>query len=171
VSTVDDVKMLLEAGADKVSVNSAAVKHPELINEISARFGSQCLVVAIDAKQINVEWIVHLVGGKVPTSLNLFSWASEAEKRGAGEVLFTSMNNDGTKDGYAIEALQKLNEMLSIPVIASGGAGSIKHIEDAFLKGQADAALAASIFHFSEISIQQLKNELTQSGIPIRITK
>src|SRR5690606_7172984 len=135
-------------GADKVSINSAAVKNPQLINDLVAKFGSQCIVVAIDAKEIDGKWVVHLVGGKVPTELDLFDWAKEVEQRGAGEILFTSMDHDGTKDGFANQALARLSEELNIAVIASGGAGKAEHFVDAFKKGKADAALAASVFHF-----------------------
>lgn len=169
ISSVEDVAILLKNGADKVSINSSAVKNPQLINDLAAKFGSQCIVVAIDAKQINGEWIVHLVGGKEPTTLNLFDWAQEVEKRGAGEILFTSMDNDGTKDGFVNEALKKLSETLNIPIIASGGAGAINHFSDAFKLGKADAALAASVFHFKEIEISALKKELQTQGIPVRI--
>ena len=169
ISSVEDVDILLQNGADKVSVNSSAVKRPELINELSAKFGSQCITVAIDAKQINGQWIVHLVGGKVPTELNLFDWAKEVESRGAGEILFTSMDNDGTKDGFANEALARLSTELNIPIIASGGAGNMQHFVDTFKKGKSDAALAASVFHFKEISIPELKNKLKEEGIAVRI--
>ncbi|RFN58281.1 imidazole glycerol phosphate synthase subunit HisF [Marixanthomonas ophiurae] len=169
ISSVEDVAVLLKNGADKISVNSSAVKNPQLINDLAAKFGSQCIVVAIDAKQINDEWIVHLVGGKEPTTLNLFDWALEVEKRGAGEILFTSMDNDGTKDGFANEALKKLSETLNIPIIASGGAGTINHFSDAFKLGKADAALAASVFHFKEIEISELKKDLQTQGIPVRL--
>ena len=169
ISSVEDVEVLLQNGADKVSINSSAVKRPELINELAAKFGSQCIVVAMDAKQINGEWKIHLVGGKVPTEINLFDWAIEVAKRGAGEILFTSMNNDGTKSGFATEALAKLSTLLNIPIIASGGAGNIQHFVDAFQKGKADAALAASVFHFGEIPILKLKQELKNNKIPIRI--
>jgi len=169
ISSVEDVAVLLKNGADKVSVNSSAVKNPQLINDLAAKFGSQCIVVAIDAKQIDGEWIVHLIGGKEPTALTLFDWAKEVEKRGAGEILFTSMDNDGTKDGFANEALKMLSETINIPIIASGGAGSINHFSDAFKLGKADAALAASVFHFKEIEISVLKKELQTQGIPIRL--
>ncbi|MDR9457202.1 MAG: imidazole glycerol phosphate synthase subunit HisF [Salegentibacter sp.] len=169
ISSVEDVDILLKNGADKVSVNSSAVKRPELINELSAKFGSQCITVAIDAKQVNGEWLVHLVGGKVPTDLNLFQWAKEMEERGAGEILFTSMNNDGTKAGFANEALVVLSSALKIPIIASGGAGNMQHFTDVFLKGKADAALAASVFHFKEIEIKDLKEELRRNGIEVRL--
>lgn len=169
ISSVADVDILLKNGADKVSINSAAVKNPDLINELVAKFGSQCIVVAIDAKRVNGEWKVHLVGGKVPTELNLFDWAKEVEKRGAGEILFTSMDNDGTKDGFANKALARLSNTLNIPIIASGGAGKIVHFTETFKDGKADAALAASVFHFKEIKILDLKKELEAEGIPVRI--
>jgi len=159
----------LKSGADKVSINSSAIKNPGLVNELAEKFGSQCVVVAIDAKKIKGEWIVHLAGGTIPTELNLFDWAKEVEKRGAGEILFTSMNNDGTKLGFATEALAKLSVLLNIPIIASGGAGNIQHFVDAFQKGKADAALAASVFHFGEIPILKLKQALKKNKIPIRI--
>ncbi len=169
ISSVEDVDILLQNGADKVSVNSSAVKRPELINELSQKFGSQCITVAIDAKQIDGEWIVHLVGGKVPTALNLFDWAKEVEERGAGEILFTSMDNDGTKDGFADKALARLSTDLNIPIIASGGAGNMQHFVDTFKEGKSDAALAASVFHFKEIGIPELKEKLRSEGIPVRI--
>lgn len=169
VSSIEDVKAILKAGADKVAINSAAVKRPELINELSLAFGNQCIVVAIDAKKIGDQWKVHLVGGKVPTDIDLFDWAKEAEERGAGEILFTSMNHDGTKNGFANKALLKLHELLNIPVIASGGAGNIQHFVDTFNNGKADAALAASIFHFKEIGITDLKQELKRKHIPVRL--
>ncbi|MCK0159535.1 imidazole glycerol phosphate synthase subunit HisF [Allomuricauda sp. F6463D] len=169
ISSVEDVDVLLKNGADKVSINSSAVKRPELINELVAKFGSQCIVVAIDAKQIEEQWKVHLVGGKVPTELDLFEWAKEVEERGAGEILFTSMDHDGTKNGFANKALAKLSELVNIPVIASGGAGTIPHFTDTFKDGKADAALAASVFHFKEIEINRLKQELKEEGIPVRI--
>ncbi|APU11668.1 imidazole glycerol phosphate synthase subunit HisF [Cellulophaga lytica] len=169
ISSIEDVDILLQNGADKVSINSSAVKNPQLINDLAAKFGSQCVVVAIDAKNIDGNWVVHLVGGKVPTELNLFDWAKEVEERGAGEILFTSMDNDGTKDGFANEALAKLSTELNIPIIASGGAGSIQHFTDTFKDGKADAALAASVFHFKEIEIKELKEELKTNGIPVRL--
>ena len=169
ISSIEDVDILLQNGADKVSVNSSAVKRPELINELSGKFGSQCITVAIDAKQIDGEWIVHLVGGKVPTELNLFDWAKEVEQRGAGEILFTSMDNDGTKDGFANKALARLSTELNIPIIASGGAGNMQHFVDTFKEGKSDAALAASVFHFKEIGIPELKEKLQEEGIEVRI--
>ena len=169
ISTISDVDILLKCGADKVSINSSAIKRPDLVNELADKFGSQCVVVAIDAKQVDGEWFVHLAGGTIPTELNLFKWAKEVEKRGAGEILFTSMNNDGTKAGFANDALAKLSEELNIPIIASGGAGTVQHFVDTFKEGNADAALAASVFHFGEIPILQLKQELKKNNIPIRI--
>lgn len=168
ISSVKDVDVLLQCGADKVSVNSSAVKRPELINELSAKFGNQCVVVAIDAKQIDGEWIVHLVGGKVATKLNFFNWAKEVEERGAGEILFTSMDHDGTKNGFANDALSRLSQELNIPIIASGGAGTREHFSAAFKEGKADAALAASVFHFKEIAIPDLKAYLSTEGILVR---
>ena len=169
ISSIEDVDVLLKSGADKVSINSSAVKRPELVNELANKFGSQCVVVAIDAKQINSEWIVHLAGGSIPTELNLFDWAKEVESRGAGEILFTSMNNDGTKEGFANEALAKLSETLNIPIIASGGAGTVQHFVDTFKEGKSDAALAASVFHFGEIAIQDLKEALRENNIEVRL--
>jgi cyclase len=169
ISSVEDVDALLKCGADKVSINSSAVKRPDLVNELADKFGSQCVVVAIDAKQINGEWFVHLAGGTIPTEINLFDWAKEVEKRGAGEILFTSMNNDGTKAGFANEALAKLSSELNIPIIASGGAGTVQHFIDTFTIGKSDAALAASVFHFGEIPILELKQELKVNNIPVRI--
>lgn len=168
ISSVADVAPLLDAGADKVSINSAAVRNPDLIDELSKAFGAQCIVVAIDARKVDNQWIVHTHGGKKPSEKRLFSWAKEAQERGAGEILFTSMDHDGTKSGFAIDPLEKLHELLSIPVIASGGAGNMGHFIDAFTLGKADAALAASIFHFGEIPIPDLKNFLRQHLIPIR---
>lgn len=169
ISSVADVDLLLHNGADKVSVNSAAVRNPGLIDALVAKFGSQCIVVALDARRVGGEWKIHLVGGKVPTEVELFSWAREAADRGAGELLFTSMEHDGTKGGFANEALKTLAGQVSIPVIASGGAGNMAHFADAFLLGEADAALAASVFHFNEIPIPELKEYLKDRGIPVRI--
>lgn len=169
ISSVEDVEILLKNGADKVSINSSAVKRPELINELARKFGNQCVVVAFDAKKINNDWIVHLVGGKVETELNLFDWAKEVEQRGAGEILFTSMDNDGTKNGFANEALAKLSEIVNIPIIASGGAGTMQDFADAFTNGKADAALAASVFHFKEIEIPVLKQFLKEKKISVRL--
>ena len=169
ISTVEDVDALLHCGADKVSINSSAIKRPVLINELSQKFGSQCVVVAIDAKQIDGKWVVHLAGGTIPTELDLFDWVKEVEQRGAGEILFTSMDNDGTKEGFANEALAKLSALVNIPIIASGGAGSVQHFVDTFVKGKSDAALAASVFHFGEIPIPTLKQELKNNTIEVRL--
>ena len=169
ISSIEDVAILLKSGADKVSVNSSAVKNPNLINELSNKFGSQCIVVAIDAKKVNNEWVVHLAGGTVPTKLNLFEWAKEVEQRGAGEILFTSMNHDGTKSGFANDALSKLSQLVNIPIIASGGAGTKQHFVETFKDGNADAALAASVFHFGEIDIIDLKKELKKNKIAVRL--
>lgn len=168
ISTVNDVQLLLRNGADKVSVNSAAVRNPQLIADLAAKFGSQCVVVAIDAKRIEGKWVVHLNGGRIPTELELFSWAKLAQELGAGEILFTSMDHDGVHEGFANEALAKLSEMLSIPVIASGGAGNMMDFYDTFTKGKADAALAAGVFHFGEIRIPGLKQFLKDKGIAVR---
>ena len=169
ISSVEDVAILLQNGADKVSINSAAVKRPELINDLAAQFGSQCIVVAMDAKQIDKQWKVHLVGGKIPTEIDLFDWAKEVADRGAGEILFTSMDHDGTKAGFANQALARISEEVNIPIIASGGAGNTQHFVDAFTRGKADAALAASIFHFGEVDLPDLKQELKQQQIAVRI--
>lgn len=169
INELKDVDRLLNAGADKVSINSAALRNPGLIDEIARHFGNQVCVVAIDANYENNDWLCYLNGGRVPTERHLFQWASEAENRGAGEILFTSMTHDGVKDGYANEALATLADTLHIPVIASGGAGRKEHFRDAFLHGKADAALAASVFHFGEIPISELKQYLRNEGIPVRI--
>jgi len=169
ISSEDDVYGLLRCGADKISVNSAAVRDPQLLKRLSDRFGSQCIVLAVDAKQMDGRWKVHLVGGKVATDIDLFEWVKEAEQLGAGEVLFTSMDHDGTKNGFANGALRKLSDLVRIPIIASGGAGTMQHFADAFTLGNADAALAASVFHFKEIPIPALKQNLQQQGIAMRI--
>lgn len=169
IHELGDVDRLLSAGADKVSINSAALRNPALIGEIARHFGSQVCVVAIDANWEDGRWLCYLNGGRVPTDRDLFQWASEAEDRGAGEILFTSMTHDGMKDGYANEALSALSAMLRIPIIASGGAGRMEHFRDAFTLGKADAALAASVFHFGEIQISDLKRYLRQEGIHVRI--
>lgn len=168
INELADVERLLYAGADKVSVNSAAIRRPELIDEIATRFGSQVCVCAIDARFENGDWHCYLNGGRVPTEKTLFEWAKEVADRGAGEILFTSMNHDGVKQGFAVEALERLHDILPIPVIASGGAGNMQHFKDAFIKGKADAALAASVFHFGEISIPELKDYLRKEGIKVR---
>ena len=169
ITSVADVAPLLEAGADKVSVNSSAVKNPQLIDELSRAFGAQCIVLAIDARKIENQWIVHTHGGKRPTDKKLFTWAKEGQERGAGEILFTSMDHDGTKNGFANDPLEKLHHLLNIPVIASGGAGKMEHFIDAFILGKADAALAASIFHFGEIKVPDLKSFLHQKNINVRL--
>lgn len=169
INELTDVERLLYAGADKVSINSAAIRHPELINEITTRFGSQVCVVAIDARLDESGWFCYLKGGRERTERGLFEWAHEAQERGAGEILFTSMNHDGTKNGYANEALCRLSDELSIPVIASGGAGCKEHFRDVFTLGHADAALAASVFHFGEIPVPELKQYLHQEGINVRL--
>ena len=169
INELKDVERLLNAGADKVSINSAAIRRPELIDEIATHFGSQVCVVAIDAKQTEKGWYCYLNGGRIETEHNLFEWAKEANERGAGEILFTSMNHDGVKNGFADEALRQLSDSLTIPIIASGGAGKKEHFRDTFLKGHSDAALAASVFHFGEIPIPELKQYLINEGINIRI--
>lgn len=169
INELSDVDRLLNAGADKVSINSAAIKKPELIDEIAKHFGSQVCVVAIDARQTENGWKCYLNGGRVETDKYLFDWAREANNRGAGEILFTSMDHDGVKNGYANDALSYLSDNLDIPVIASGGAGKKEHFKDAFTLGKADAALAASVFHFGEIPIKDLKMYLCQEGINVRL--
>lgn len=169
IHELQDVDRLLSSGADKVSINSAAIKNPDLIGEIAQNFGNQVCTVAIDAKFENGEWTCFLNGGRIPTERKLFEWAKEAQERGAGEILFTSMNHDGVKQGFAGDALKTLSEQLNIPVIASGGAGTMEHFHDVFTFGKADAALAASIFHFKEIAIPDLKQYLHTKNIPVRI--
>lgn len=169
INELSDVERLLYAGADKVSVNSAAIRHPELIGQIAQRFGSQVCVCAIDARLDSDGWHCYLKGGRERTERGLFEWAHEAQERGAGEILFTSMNHDGVKTGYANEALARLSDSLSIPIIASGGAGKKEHFRDAFTIGHADAALAASVFHFGEIPIPELKTYLKREGINVRL--
>lgn len=168
IHELSDVDRLLSAGADKISINSAAIRRPGLIDEIAKHFGSQVCVLAVDAKQTPDGWICYLNGGRVETDKELFSWTREAQERGAGEVLFTSMDHDGVKTGYANEALASLADALSIPVIASGGAGTKEHFRDVFLHGKADAALAASVFHFGEIRIPDLKSYLCGLNVPVR---
>ena len=164
-----DVGALLEAGADKISINTAAVKQPGLINTLAGRFGSQCVVLAIDARDMGDKWLVHTHGGRTPTDIELIGWAEEAVNRGAGEILLTSMNHDGTKNGFAKEITRRLSDLLPIPIIASGGAGTMQHFVDVFSEGKADAALAASIFHFGEIAIPDLKKYLKENNIPVRL--
>lgn len=169
IRTVDDIRETLLAGADKVSINSAAVKTPQLINDGAWAFGSQCIVVAIDPKNIDGRWIVHINGGRIPTELNAVDWAKEVEDRGAGEILLTSMDRDGTKAGYNLELTETIADSVSIPVIASGGAGSKQHFYDALTVGKADAALAASLFHFNELRMHDLKQYLADKNVPIRM--
>ena len=169
IHELKDVDRLLSAGADKISINSSAIKNPQLIDEIAKHFGSQVCVVAIDAKQTPQGWKCYLNGGRVETDKYLFDWAKEANERGAGEILFTSMDHDGVKTGYANEALATLSESLNIPIIASGGAGAMEHFRDTFIEGKADAALAASVFHFGEIKIPELKHYLCEQGINVRM--
>lgn len=169
ISSVDDVRVLLQNGADKISVNTAAFKHPELIAELSKEFGSQCVVLAIDTrKEADGNWYVYLNGGRVKTETICLDWAKKAVELGAGEILLTSMNHDGTKQGFALDITAQLAETLAVPVIASGGGGTMEHFTDVFITGKADAALAASIFHFKEITIPELKQYLAEKGIEVR---
>lgn len=168
ISSAEDVSVLLSFGADKISVNTAAVKNPALISELASRFGSQCVVLAIDTKYTDGEWYVYLNGGRIPTEIKTMEWVKQAVELGAGEILLTSMNHDGTKDGFAVELTRKVSESVNVPVIASGGAGEMKHFVDIFEQGKADAALAASIFHYGEIGIGELKHYLTEQGIAVR---
>ena len=169
ISSTDDFKELLRAGADKISVNSAAVRNPDLINEAAYKFGSQCVVCAIDAKRNENSWEVYLNGGRIPTGIDAIKWAKEVYSRGAGEILLTSMDQDGRKTGYDIELTKAVSESVGIPVIASGGAGKAEHFLDVFTKGKADAVLAASLFHFNELSIPKLKEYLNNNSIPVRL--
>lgn len=170
ISSVEDVSVLLQNGADKISVNSSAYKNPSLLNDLSREFGSQCVVLAIDTKQEqDGEWYVYLNGGRVKTNSRCFNWAKEAVERGAGEILLTSMNHDGTKQGFAIDITRQLAENLPVPIIASGGGGAVEHFTDIFITGKADAALAASIFHFKEIGIPELKRYLQSEGVEMRL--
>ncbi|MFT3981362.1 MAG: imidazole glycerol phosphate synthase subunit HisF [Ferruginibacter sp.] len=170
ISTAADVELLLQNGADKISVNSAAVKNPSILKEMSAAFGSQCIVLAIDTKkEADGEWYVYLNGGRLATDIKTTEWAKQATGYGAGEILLTSMNNDGTKHGFALDITQQLADMLSVPVIASGGAGTMQHFKEVFEDAHADAALAASIFHYNEIAIPGLKQYLYENNIPVRI--
>lgn len=169
INQLEDVERLLYAGADKVSINSAAIRTPDLIDKIAGKFGSQVCVCAIDAREDEDGWHCYIKGGRERTELELFSWAREVADRGAGEILFTSMNHDGTKKGFANEALARLADEVPIPIIASGGAGTMEHFRDVFLKGKADAALAASVFHFGEIAIPDLKKYLRKEGIKVRL--
>lgn len=168
IRTLDDIYRLLKVGCDKISINSHAIKNPDFINQASERFGSSTIVVAIDAKRTGNSWNVYVSGGRIDTGLDALKWAKEVQKRGAGEILLTSMDCDGVKTGYDVELTSKMSRMLDIPVIASGGAGTMEHIKDAF-KNDADATLAASIFHFKEIDIMDLKRYLKKEGIPVRL--
>lgn len=169
ISSVEDVSVLLACGADKISVNTSAVRNPQLINDLANQFGSQCVVLAIDTKLIDGEWYVFLNGGRVPTDIKTVEWAKQAVALGAGEILLTSMNNDGTKDGFALDITRAVSEAVNVPVIASGGAGTMEHFVTVFDEGKADAALAASIFHYKEIAIPDLKNYLKTQGVEVRI--
>lgn len=169
ISSIEDVSILLNSGADKISVNTSAVKNPQLIKELANQFGSQCVVLAIDTKFENNDWYVYLNGGRVKTDLKTIDWAKQAVELGAGEILLTSMNNDGTKDGFALDITKQISEAVNVPVIASGGAGNMQHFEDVFKNGNADAALAASVFHYKEIAIPQLKTYLKENNIEIRL--
>lgn len=169
IASVEDASTLLKNGADKISINSAAIQNPHLINELSAKYGSQCIVVAIDARFVDNHWKVYSKGGKTETKRELFEWAAEAEARGAGEILFTSMDHDGAKNGFANRALSQLSHQLNIPIIASGGAGTGQHFVETFTLGNSDAALAASVFHFGEIEISALKKKLKENYIKVRL--
>lgn len=168
INSIEDVSVIIKAGADKVSINSSAVKHPELITEISRQYGSQCVVVAIDTKFVGNEWIVYVNGGRIPTLLKTMEWVKQVEKSGAGEILLTSMNNDGMKEGFALDLTNAVSKAVNIPVIASGGAGTKEHFKEVFLQTKASGALAASIFHFGEIPIPALKAYLKTEKIPVR---
>jgi cyclase len=168
ISSVEDVSVLLACGADKISVNTSAVRNPQLINDLAKQFGSQCVVLAIDTKCVNGEWYVYLNGGRIPTEIKTIDWAKQAVALGAGEILLTSMNNDGTKDGFALDITRAVSEAVNVPVIASGGAGTMAHFTEVFEAGKADAALAASIFHYKEIGIPELKAYLKAEGLAIR---
>ena len=170
IRTIEDIRETLLAGADKVSINSAAIRNPQLISDGAWGFGSQCIVVAIDPKMLEGRWVVHINGGRIPTDKEAVAWAKEVEDRGAGEILLTSMNRDGTKAGYDLELVEAVAEAVSIPVIASGGAGAMEHFYQALTIGKADAALAASLFHYNEIRIGALKHYLAEKGVPVRLT-
>lgn len=169
ISTVEDVSILLNAGADKISVNTSAVKNPDLVKSMATEFGSQCIVLAIDTKVENNNWLVYTHGGKIKTELKTLDWAKQAVELGAGEILLTSMNNDGTKKGFANDITKLISETVNVPIIASGGAGNMEHFKDAFIDGKADAALAASVFHYKEIEIKKLKNYLQSQSISVRL--
>lgn len=170
IRTIDDMRDTLLAGADKVSINSSAVKTPQLINDGAWAFGSQCIVVAIDPRRVEGKWVVHINGGRVPTDKLALDWAREVEDRGAGEIMLTSMDADGTKNGYDLEMTQAIAEAVSIPVIASGGAGTLAHFYQAFAEGKASAALAASVFHFNEMRVREVKQYLAERNIPVRMS-
>jgi len=169
ISSVEDVSILLNSGADKISVNTSAVKNPQLIKDLANQFGSQCVVLAIDTKFEDNDWFVYLNGGRVKTDLKTMDWAKQAVALGAGEILLTSMNNDGTKNGFAIDITKQISEAVNVPVIASGGAGNMQHFKNIFKNGKADAALAASVFHYKEIGIPELKTYLKENNIEIRL--
>lgn len=169
IRTIEDIRATLLAGADKVSINSAAVKNPQVISDGAWGFGSQCIVVAIDPKRVDGKWVVHINGGRVPTDLEAVAWAKEVEDRGAGEILLTCMDRDGTKSGYDVELTQSVAEAVSIPVIASGGAGTKEHFYDALTTGKADAALAATLFHYNELKVGDLKRYLDERDVPVRL--
>jgi cyclase len=171
IRTIEDIRATLLAGADKVSINSAAVRNPALITDGAEKFGSQCLVVAIDPKRVDGQWVVHINGGRIPTDKEAVAWAREVEDRGAGEILLTSMDRDGTQIGYDIEMTQAIAAAVKIPVIASGGAGALDHFKAALTVGGADAALAASLFHFRQLSIGQVKRYLAANGVPVRLVE
>jgi cyclase len=169
ISSIEDVSVLLACGADKISVNTSSVLNPQLIHDLASQFGSQCVVLAIDTKCVDGEWFVYLNGGRIPTEIKTVEWAKQAVSLGAGEILLTSMNNDGTKDGFALDITRAVSEAVKVPVIASGGAGTMEHFVDVFDEGKADAALAASIFHYKEIGIPELKAYLKKKGVEVRI--
>ncbi|MGZ4059935.1 MAG: imidazole glycerol phosphate synthase subunit HisF [Bacteroidia bacterium] len=169
ISSVEDVSVLLNAGADKISINTSAVRNPQLISDLAHRFGSQCVVLAIDTKFENKDWYVYLNGGRIQTEMKTLDWAKQAVSMGAGEILLTSMDNDGTKNGFSIDITRQISEAVNVPVIASGGAGRMEHFEDVFKNGKADATLAASVFHYKEIEIPLLKKYLKEQNLPVRI--
>jgi cyclase len=170
IRTIEDIRATLLAGADKVSINSAAIKNPDLINEGAWGFGSQCIVVAIDPKKVDGKWMVHINGGRIPTEWEAVAWAQEVERRGAGEILLTSMDRDGTKAGYDLELTKTISEAVSIPVFASGGAGAKEHFYEALTVGGADAALAATLFHYNELKVGDLKRYLADLNVPVRLS-